>query len=306
MIRVLGIAATILCTGYFAVVGFRHAATFPAIAFDKASITGLASAILLFLMVMVIGGFAWNIALRAAGEPPRLMRAIATVILSQFAKYVPGNVAHIIGRVALARHYGFAVSRVMVAMTFEVGWNIVAAIIIAGLALLIEGPLLFAGLPELSLEFIAVALAAALAIPVVSAWVLGRWRPAPLARMMKDVDVTIPGVAATLACVILYGLGFLLAGLALDMLARGPLGVAESHLALLTGVFAFAWIAGYVTPGAPGGLGVREAILVAGLGPVYGPGVAFTLALVVRACNVAADALAFLGGLALRRRIDKT
>jgi hypothetical protein len=305
MIRIIGITATIICAGYFVVVGFRHAATLPALRLDSASVTGLALAILLFLAVMIISGFAWNIALRAAGEQPRLRPAMATVMLSQFAKYVPGNVAHIIGRVALARHYGAALSRVMVAMTFEISWNIVAAIIVAGLALLIEGPLLFASLPELSPAFLAIALVVALAIPVVSAWVFGSWRPAPLARLMQGVDVTIPGVFSTLVCIILYGAGFLLAGLALDMLARGPLGIADSHLALLTGVFAFAWIAGYVTPGAPGGLGVREAILVAGLGPVYGPGAAFTLALILRVCNVAADALGFLSGLLLRRSIDK-
>jgi hypothetical protein len=231
---------------------------------------------------------------------------MATVMLSQFAKYVPGNVAHIIGRVALARRYGFALSRVVVAMTFEVGWNIVSAIIVAGVALLIEGPVLFAALPELPLEFIAVALVAALAIPVASAWVLDRWRPAPLARLMKGVDVTVPGIASTFACVVLYGLGFVLAGFALDVLARGPLATVDSHLALLTGVFAFAWVAGFITPGAPGGLGVREAILVAGLSPVYGPGTAIALALIVRVCNVAADALGFLSGLALRRSLTIT
>ena len=111
------------------------------------------------------------------------------------------------------------------------------------------------------------------------------------------------GISPTFACVALYGLGFAFAGFALDMLARGSLEVADSHFTLLTGVFAVAWVAGYVTPGAPGGLGVREAILIAGLGPIYGPGTAAALALIVRVCSVVADGLGFLSGLVLRRSL---
>lgn len=303
MIRAVGIAVTLMSIGYFVVIGIRYAETFPDLRFDGTTVAALVSATALFLTAMIVAGLAWHIALRAVGEQPRLRPAMATVLLSQFAKYVPGNVAHIISRVALARNYGFAVSRVVVAMTFEVGWNIVAAMTVAGLALLIEGPLLFAALPELPTEFIALALVAALAMPLIGAWVLGRWRPAPLARLMEGVDVKLPGLAFTFACVVLYALGFLLAGLALDVIARGPLATIDSHFTLLTGVFAFAWVAGHITPGAPGGLGVREAILVAGLGPVYGPGTAVALALIVRVCNIAADALGFLGGLALRRSL---
>jgi hypothetical protein len=32
----------------------------------------------------------------------------------------------------------------------------------------------------------------------------------------------------------------------------------------LTGLFAVAWISGFIVPGAPAGLGIREAILVTG------------------------------------------
>ena len=303
MIRVVGIAATIVCGGFFIIVGIKHATALPVIRFDGASIVGLASATLLFLATMGIAGFAWHIVLRAAGEPPRLRPAMAAVMLSQFAKYVPGNVAHLIGRVALARRFGFAFSRVLFATIFETGWNVVAAMIVAAVALVIEGPVLISALPKLPAGSIAIVLVAALAIPAMGAWVLGHWRPAPLARLVEDVDVVLPGVFSTFACVTLYGLGFVLAGFALDMLARGPLAVADSHFTLLTGVFAVAWVAGYITPGAPGGLGVREAILVAGLSPTYGPGTAVTLTLIVRVCNVAAEGLGFLSGLVLRRSV---
>jgi hypothetical protein len=259
-------------------------------------------ALLLFMVTMVIGGLAWHVALRGTGEPPRFPAALAAMMLSQFAKYVPGNVAHIIGRVVLAGRYGFALPRVIVAMTFETGWTVVTASVVAVAALVVEGPRLHAALPELPPVGIAVVLAAALAAPVACVWLIRRWRPPFLARLMGEGDVTLPGVAPTLVCVALYGVNFVLAGFAVDLLAQGPLAASESRFVLLTGVFAVAWVAGYVTPGAPGGLGVREAILVAALGPVYGAGTAVALALVLRGCNFAADGLGFVVGLVIARR----
>ncbi len=304
--RFAGIAAAVACGGYFIAVGVEHAAAFPALRWNGAAVAALVAASLLFMATMVIAGFAWHVALRAAGEPPRLWAAVAAVLLSQVAKYVPGNFAHVIGRAALARRYGFALPRVILAMTFESGWILVTATLVAVAALLVEGPRLSAALPELPAAWIAVVLAAALAAPAAGAWVLGRWRPGPLARLLGNAAVALPGVAPTLACIALYCANFALAGLALDLIAQGPLAAPESRFVLLTGIFAVAWVVGYVTPGAPGGLGVREAILVVALGPVYGAGTAFALALVLRVCTFAADGIGFLAGLAIRRSIARS
>jgi len=298
-----GIAVAIACGGYFVVVVIENAAAFPALNWNGATVTGFAAAMALLLATMVTGGIAWHIALRAMGEPPKLRAALAAVILPQIAKYLPGNVAHVVGRVALARRYGFALPRVILAMTFETGWVIIAAVGVSVAALLVEGPRLSAALPQFPAEGIALVIAAALAVPAAAAWMLGRWRPRMLARLLGDTDIALPGIWPTLACVAIYCTSFAIGGFALDILAQGPLAAADGRYVLLTGVFAVAWVAGYVVPGAPGGLGVREAILVAALGPVYGEGTAVALALIFRVCSVAVDGLGFLTGLVLRRSL---
>ena len=101
-----------------------------------------------------------------------------------------------------------------------------------------------------------------------------------------------------LGCFAIYLVNYLLMGAILYLLASELFGQAEADFWLLTGIFAVAWIAGFVTPGAPGGLGVREAILVASLGPLYGEGTAVALALTLRAVTTAGDGLGFLVGLA--------
>jgi hypothetical protein len=65
----------------------------------------------------------------------------------------------------------------------------------------------------------------------------------------------------------------------------------------IAGVFALAWVAGFITPGAPAGLGVRDAILMTGLTPIFGPGNALGVTVVMRLVTSVGDALAFAVGL---------
>ena len=130
---------------------------------------------------------------------------------------------------------------VILAMVFETGWVIIAAVGVALVVLLIEGPQLSAALPQFPAEGIALVIIVALTAPAAVASILSRWRPRPLARLLGDAESTLPGVWPTLTCVAIYIAGFSVTGLALDLLAQGPLAAADSHYVLMTGVFAIAW-----------------------------------------------------------------
>ena len=69
-----------------------------------------------------------------------------------------------------------------------------------------------------------------------------------------------------------------------------------------------AWIAGTLTPGAPGGLGIREGVLTLGLGPVLGSGDAAALALALRFVTLLGDVLTYGIGMLIpiddRRRLQ--
>jgi uncharacterized membrane protein YbhN (UPF0104 family) len=69
------------------------------------------------------------------------------------------------------------------------------------------------------------------------------------------------------------------------------------HIVAATGVFTVAWTAGFLTPGAPAGLGVREAILVLGFTPLYGEAAAIGMAGALRIVSVIGDGLSFGIGL---------
>jgi uncharacterized membrane protein YbhN (UPF0104 family) len=60
-----------------------------------------------------------------------------------------------------------------------------------------------------------------------------------------------------------------------------------------------AWLCGFVVPGAPGGLGIREAVLTLLLTPLTGADTALLAALAFRAVTLLGDGLAALVGLAV-------
>ena len=64
---------------------------------------------------------------------------------------------------------------------------------------------------------------------------------------------------------------------------------------VLTGAFLFAWIIGFVTPGAPGGIGIREGVMIFVCGNSYADRIVLFV-LVMRIASVFADVAAFLIG----------
>jgi glycosyltransferase 2 family protein len=111
-----------------------------------------------------------------------------------------------------------------------------------------------------------------------------------------------PAVRATFLATFLYLPVWLVLGGSFWLSARGLLDVPEYDAAFYVGAFAIAWLAGLVAVYAPGGLGVREAVLVALLSSRIGAANALVLAAASRLIFILADVvLAGAATAALRR-----
>lgn len=250
-----------------------------------------------------VSGYAWHRLLRATGEATRLRPVLAILLVTQIAKYVPGNVAQHIGRIGLARAAGYGTARVVATLAIETVLVIAVAGLIAISVLAAGGPGWLAGTPIgdgvrppiLILTGLAGGLLVLAGMPWFKRRVPDLWH-----RLSRGAPVGRPGGGVLLLCALFYAANFLAIGICLDLLALQVFEAGQSHLARLIGVYAVAWVLGFLMPGAPAGLGVREAVLLAALGPIYGTATAVGLSVALRIVTALGDGLLFLAGLALR------
>ena len=231
----------------------------------------LAGSFVLAMLGTAAGALIWLVILDGLGVKPRL-RWAGLFFQAQLGKYIPGSIWQYAGRAAVARSNGIPVGPVGVSLAVEFA----AAAIAAG-----------------SMAAFLVGWWGALILAAVAVLLAASGRPT---RSRLPVHVTI---RATL----LYLPVWLLLGASFWLCARGLVAAPAGDLALYMGTFAVAWLAGLLAIYAPGGLGVREAVLVALLHGRIGAADALVVAAASRLMLVLADVLlAAVSTAALRRR----
>lgn len=295
--RVLGWIAVAVAAVYLLLALKSNAHELGEISWSLRSSSFVAVGIVLYVASLVSGSLSWTILLRGLDSPIPVRSAVTIVLRSNLAKYLPGNVAQYVGRVALARRAGVPLPTALVSLTLEAVLTVAAGLVfVAMVSPRLLGRWLPAGVRSVSL--LTVLLVATLIGAVLAAI---RWYRSSRHVSSTSGPAVAPSVGpwVSLEGLALYTASFALLGLALTIVSRSLLEGPSGGFALFAGSFAVAWLAGFVVPGSPGGLGVREAVLVAELDPILGGGMALTLALLFRLTTLAGDAIAFAGGVAL-------
>ena len=231
----------------------------------------LAGSFVLAAVGTAAGALIWLVILDGLGVKPRL-RWAGLFFQAQLGKYIPGSIWQYAGRAAVARTNGIPVGPVGVSLAVEFAAAAVAAGSMAAFLLGWWGALILAAVAVL------------------------------LAAGGRTTRTRLPAYV-TIRATLLYLPAWLLLGASFWLCARGLVAVPASDLALYMGTFAVAWLAGLLAIYAPGGLGVREAVLVALLHGRIGAADALVVAAASRLMLVLADVLlAAVSTAALRRR----
>jgi hypothetical protein len=215
--------------------------------------------------------FGWRLLLSALKTPVPIRWAVWAYAVSQLGKYIPGNIFQFAGRQAIglaAGLPGWPLAKSMVLeLTFISLSGAVFSILI--LPLLSDIPIFIS-----TVLFMGAAIGLALAT-----WIFGDSKAAS-------------AVACYLLFLVLSGTIF---SVALEISNRQAT-VGIGALSMIVGAYVIAWLAGLLTPGAPAGAGIREAVLLILLsGHVAGP--AILLAVVLgRIVTVAGDLLFYVVG----------
>ncbi|HEX3772888.1 MAG TPA: lysylphosphatidylglycerol synthase domain-containing protein [Polyangiaceae bacterium] len=296
--RLLSLLVALACLAYFARQIWKSWPEITAISWQAPLLVALLGSILLQAACSLLDAWSWGFLLRALKVRAATREAMGVFLVSQFAKYLPGNVGQHVGRIALTSQLGWQPGRVIVSILVENGFAVGAGGLVAGAGIS------FAGAGALGASRLIVAAAV-----LVLGWVSGvvvlkallARPPARVARwlsLVEPVEISAATLTPYLGVHLLsYAGGFI----SFTAIVSGLFGHFPAESWKIPAAVSASWLAGYLVPGAPAGLGVREATLTALLGSSLGMGVVVSAALVWRFSALLGDALVLLVGLGLRR-----
>lgn len=226
--------------------------------------------------------------------------------VAQFGKYLPGNIGQHIGRVVMAQEIGVPVAIILSTMLIEMLWGISISLGFSFISMIF---FLNREASDLSLHIEPTLLGLGFILLLLMPWLgiifLNKFLPKLVKRLSGCSKINTPRLRTALVVAALFSLCFVLMGLILKLQAQFFFGVTEGGVFELACLFAIAWLAGYLVPGAPGGLGIRETMMVLVLSPLLGAGAAVGLSVTLRVTTTVGDAVALILGLLGRRSTSK-
>ena len=300
--RWLGLLIVLVASVYFVIEVSRNLEELRAIRWDQSTAAALFLSLLGMLVVVILGGVMWGILLHDQGGNLSMLQAIQITTIAQIAKYLPGNVGHFIGVATLTTAAGVPLGIVVGSLLISTLWLLSLGTGMGAVALLF-----FVDVPGLNdeiiinLPFLLVLGLVLASLPWICIPLVNRFLPGLANKLSHGGSINVPRFRTGLA----LGMGFLLCffifGLLLKIQAHLLFGIEGGDVISLTFLFTAAWVAGYVMPGAPGGLGVREAMMLILLSPVMGPAAAAGVGIFMRIASIGGDGLAFLFGWGLKK-----
>ncbi|TGM11970.1 UPF0104 family protein [Leptospira selangorensis] len=289
---------------YFFYYLYQHYNNLPNLSWNLSVAVGLMGGTLLYCLNILTGGVVWNILLKNYNINISWIDSIHIVSFSQFGKYIPGNIGQHIGRVVFAKAKGIPTATTLQTIFIEA---IVLSIV--GVLISIIGFYFFqfkgfynSELLLVQIIFFALVL---LCLPKILFSIINKLVEKRFLKFALQDRLVIPKFDTLILITILHITMFINLGIILNLIARVVLGSPENHIFFLITAFSWSWILGYLAPGAPAGLGIREAVLVASLSMRFDPAIAIGLSIILRFITTIGDGFVFLIALAFKYRLPK-
>jgi hypothetical protein len=213
----------------------------------------LIPAIAILPFFFVFGAFGWELMLRFLGHPIGFGRAQVAWGQPLLARYVPGSVLYVLGRVLLSERAGVPRRITIASIVYEQAISATSAIVVAAYFIIKH--------PDLQGQPLrwAVLLLIPAAIALLHPRVFG-----PLANRLlrafgrEEMPAFIP-LRGILVLIVYYALNWIVVAISIYCVARSVTYIPFEDLLLVGSAQAIGYFAALVTLVAPAGLGVRDA-----------------------------------------------
>ena len=245
----------------------------------------LGTAFIITIMAHLWSGWIWFWILKEFNQSVNLWWAIRVYLVTNIAKYLPGNIWHFYGRITETKKAGVPVEIAILSVLIEPLLMAAAALGVASFGSYQE---------SLFLQFLCFFAVLSIVHPRILNPVIKYLVKIKLKVKKSDLETTtelklerypIKPFVGEICFVLLRGSGFLLTMFAFN-------SIEFNQILLIFSVFSLAWLLGLVVPGAPGGVGVFEATALALLEPKFSPGIVLSAVAFYRLISVLAETFA--------------
>ena len=258
--------------------------------------------ILLKTLTVLVSALIWRNWLGFfAGKPADLREALYVYTKANTGKYLPGNVMQYVERNLFADKMGVNQKKIAISSLIEVMSLVLVAFITAMLfsydQLLLALQSVREALGNRTIYLAVVVIILCLAVFLLICVLLrkkigGALKEYSLTDFFRHLILGMLGQALVLS---VLGLIFVMLYVFMGGKTNG-----QVVLNIIAG-YIISWVLGFVVPGAPGGIGIREMVLTLLVGSVVGKELVLTIALIHRFITIVGDFLAYLLGNAIHR-----
>jgi len=271
---------------------YTQVSGFHGIVFSAGAIVALAALVLFYFSQWIVAANIWRYLLHGGNVYISLRKSFMIVGQAQIAKYLPGNIFQYVGRLTLSYKYNIPTPVVANTIGIELIICVLSCLLLAAVEVMFVPEIINSWLPFVDRALITKLLAgmAFIAVCCMTGLIFSRRLREWFASRRSYIKPL-----RMLLCIGQFLAVFTTLGAFTWFIAHSVFGVSSGlpwyrYASRIT----LAWLIGFVVPGAPGGLGIREALTVKMFEDDLGEGVALCLALAMRLCNIAGDMLVFL------------
>lgn len=214
------------------------------------------------LLAHIWAAWVWTWLLQDLNQPIRSAEFIQVYLKTNIAKYIPGNVWHYYGRIIAAKNANISTGTATLSVLLEPLLMGAAALITLLLSSQFTSHNTFLFLQILQILCLVGVLCVLhpkflnIGIGIVQRLKIKKSTSSTVLNSAISLKYPLRPLLGELGFLGLRGTGFIL-----TLFALSPLNL--SQIPFLLGAFSFAWLLGFIVPGAPGGLGVFEATAIA-------------------------------------------
>lgn len=222
--------------------------------------------ILLYVLTYILGSFVWSLWVQKLDDNKKqefsgYLLLMAVYFYTNLQKYIPGNIFQFVGRNLMGSQYGFGHIALFTASIFEIVISIGSGL----LFVLIMTPYFWQELQQIEVLY------STKVLKILTFSVLGIvlsvcvWFFKTKRLTLRDISCYFHNYSNCLAIsIVAFLITFGLFGLINLILFNSffDLGFSYKNFAILAFGFSISWLIGFVVPGSPGGVVIREAAFV--------------------------------------------